>query len=223
MEFDEATRRIIGHGSLPSLEEVFAEVQSKKSCHSVMLGKKGIAAPIENSALLTTDANLSRPMNNQRRGDEKPRVWCDFYNKPWHTRETCWKIHGKPSNWKSSKPGERFHRPTPSANEADTNAGPFNKEQMDQLLMLLKSNPESGIPSSSLDQTGRNSCAFSCHSNSTLWIIDSGASDHMTSLLNAFLSYTPCYGNQKVQIADGRLSPIARKGSIKISETITFK
>ena len=105
-----------------------------------------------------------------------------FCNKPWHTRETCWKIHGKPLNWKSSKHGERFHRPTPSVNEADTNAGPFNKEQMDLLLRLLKSNPESGIPSSSLAQTGRNSCAFSCHSNSTLWIIDSGASDHMTNL-----------------------------------------
>ena len=198
VEFDEVRGEIIGRGSLPSLEEVFAEVQQEESSRSVMLRKKGITAPIENSALLIADANLSKSMNNQRRGDEKPRVWCDFYNKPQHTRETCWKIHGKPSNWKNSKPKERFHHPTPSANEADTNAGPFNKEQMDLLLRLLKSNPESGIPSNSLAQTGRNSCAFSCHSNSTLWIIDSGASDHMTSLSYAFHSYTPCYGNKKV-------------------------
>ena len=62
-------------------------------------------------------------------------------------------------------------------------------EQMDLLPRLLKSNPKSGIPSSSLAQTGRNSCAFLCHSNSTLWIIDSGASDHMTSLSDAFYEY----------------------------------
>ena len=94
---------------------------------------------------------------------------------------------------------------------------------MDLLLRLLKSNPGYGIPSSSLAQTSRNSYAFSCHSNSTLWIIDSGASNHMTSLSDAFHSYTPCYGNKKVRIADGRLSPIAGKGSIKISGTVTLK
>ena len=57
--------RIIGRGSLPSLEEVFTEVRREESRLSVMLGKKGIVAPIENSALLTADANRSRSMNNQ--------------------------------------------------------------------------------------------------------------------------------------------------------------
>ena len=23
-------------------------------------------------------------------------VWCTYYNKPRHTREKCWKLHGKP-------------------------------------------------------------------------------------------------------------------------------
>ena len=64
VEFDEVRGRIIGRGSLPSLEEVFAEVRQEESRRSVMLGKKGIAAPIENSALLTADANLSKSMNN---------------------------------------------------------------------------------------------------------------------------------------------------------------
>ena len=39
-----------------------------------MKWREGIAAPIENSALLTADANKSKSMNNQRRGNEKPRV-----------------------------------------------------------------------------------------------------------------------------------------------------
>ena len=25
---------------------------------------------------------------------EKP--WCDYCKRAWHTKETCWKIHGKP-------------------------------------------------------------------------------------------------------------------------------
>lgn len=26
--------------------------------------------------------------------------WCDHYNRQYRTRETCWKLHGKPANWK---------------------------------------------------------------------------------------------------------------------------
>ncbi|XP_031256086.1 uncharacterized protein LOC116114071 [Pistacia vera] len=45
----------------------------------------------------------------------------------------------------------------------------------------------------------------------------------MTSASQLFDSYIPCSGNQKVKIADGSLSPIAGKGSIKLSNTIELK
>lgn len=32
--------------------------------------------------------------------------WCDFCNKPRHTKEACWKLHAKTSNWKGKKPAE---------------------------------------------------------------------------------------------------------------------
>ena len=56
----------------------------------------------------------------------------------------------------------------------------------------------------------------------TPWIIDSGASDHMTDAHHLFSTYSPCVGNLKVKIADGVLLPIAGKGSIRISESITL-
>ncbi|XP_028102206.1 uncharacterized protein LOC114301453 [Camellia sinensis] len=115
-----------------------------------MLKKKGTGESIEISALIS-DAAANKAANYQRGFDNKPRVWCDFCNKPRHTRETCWKIHGKPVNWKSSKQGEK-NCGFPTANEADS--GPFNKEQIDQLLKLIKSNSSSGTPSVLLAQTG---------------------------------------------------------------------
>ena len=59
-------------------------------------------------------------------------------------------------------------------------------------------------------------------SQTTPWIIDSGASDHMTDAHHLFSTYSPCAGNLKVKIADGTLSPVAGKGSIRISESITL-
>lgn len=47
--------------------------------------------------------------------------------------------------------------------------------------------------------------------DTTLWIVDSGASDHMTDSHQHFTTYTPCASNLKVKIADGSLAPIAGK------------
>ena len=66
---------------------------------NVMLGKK-LSGAVENSTLLGTAAAASHNPNNQRCSDDKPRVWCDPCNKPRHTHETCWKLHGRPADWK---------------------------------------------------------------------------------------------------------------------------
>ena len=57
----------------------------------------------------------------------------------------------------------------------------------------------------------------------THWIVDSGASDHMTECHQLFSTYVPCAGNVKVKIVDDLLAFVAGKGSIKISESITLE
>lgn len=52
------------------------------------------------------------------------------------------------------------------------------------------------------------------------WVVDSGASDHMTGSPRQFTSYSPCSGNQKVRIANGSLSSVAGKGTIMLSKKI---
>ncbi|TYK26078.1 Retrovirus-related Pol polyprotein from transposon TNT 1-94 [Cucumis melo var. makuwa] len=46
------------------------------------------------------------------------------------------------------------------------------------------------------------------------WILDSGATDHLTGSSEQFISYTPCGGNEKIRIADGSLAQIVSKGQI---------
>ena len=225
VEFDEVRGRIIGRTPLPQISEVFAEVRREESRRHVMLGKKINGGAVESFALNVAEFSTNKATTYQRGPGEKPRVWCDHCNKPRHTRETCWKIHGKPANWQSSKPGERNNRSNPKANSTvnETELSPFNNEQMNHILKLLKSNFPSGIPSVSHAQTGSTPNALSCCFNSAPWIIDSGASDHMTSFSNLFNTYSPCSGNKKIRIADGSFSPITGKGLIKLSENIDLK
>ena len=88
---------------------------------------------------------------------------------------------------------------------------------MEHLQKLLKPNSVFGIPIGSVAQTGIDLSSLT----SAPWIIDSGASDHMTSFSNLFKSYSSCPGNQTIRIADGTFSPIA--GLIKISDTIELQ
>ncbi|TYK17784.1 putative mitochondrial protein [Cucumis melo var. makuwa] len=46
------------------------------------------------------------------------------------------------------------------------------------------------------------------------WILDSGATDHLTGSSVHFVSYIPCDGNETFRIANGSLAPIAGKGKI---------
>ena len=100
----------------------------------------------------------------------------------------------------------------------------FTKEQLSHLYKLFQS-PQFSNPSCSLAKKGNYFiAALSCKKSNPYcsWIIDSGATDHMTGSSKLFCSYNPCAGNKKIKIADGSLSAIAGIGSIVISPSLTL-
>ena len=52
------------------------------------------------------------------------------------------------------------------------------------------------------------------------WIIDSGASDHMTNLSTLFVSYDLLPGRDKITLADGSLASISGKGTVKAIDSL---
>ena len=40
--------------------------------------------------------SIPRKDYNSKAGDEKDKLWCDYYNHPRHTKDTCWSLHGRP-------------------------------------------------------------------------------------------------------------------------------
>ena len=111
---DEVQGRILGRILLPSIWEVFSEVQREKCRH-----------------------NNSPSQAQQNKKREK--VWCDHYHKPRYTRETCWDLHEKPPSWKprnfsqSNCDSKTFHSTIEeNGNTTTTTMTPsFNKEQLE--------------------------------------------------------------------------------------------
>ena len=50
----------------------------------------------------------------------------------------------------------------------------------------------------------------------TAWILDSGATDHMTPIADVFTSYTTCPTNKNVQTADGTLLAVSGIGTLNL-------
>ncbi|RVW69716.1 Retrovirus-related Pol polyprotein from transposon RE1 [Vitis vinifera] len=55
------------------------------------------------------------------------------------------------------------------------------------------------------------------------WIIDSSATDHMTSKSQLFHTYTPSLSNKKIAVANGSLATVAGFGDIYITPTLILK
>ncbi|XP_073222557.1 uncharacterized protein [Cicer arietinum] len=211
---DEVRGRILGKFSLLSLREAFSEVIREEARQGVMMGKTPFVGEVESSSQVTKNEDEKRDGKKQ---------WWEHCKRSWHTRDTCWKLHGKPLNWKK-KEGNEGHALQASTSDQEkqspSSPSPFTKEQLDQLYKLLKSQ----TPSCFIAQRDNfpNTSLLSVTPNHT-WIIDSDATNHMIGESSLFSSYSPCAGNHKIKIADGSLSAIAWKDYVILSPVLTLK
>lgn len=128
-KIDEVRRRIISKKKIPLIDRVFSKIEEKRDTQG-HAWKTCTRGPIENSTLATAnaDANANKIIANQRMADDNFFVWCDYCDKPQQTRETCWKLYGKPPTWKSSKPGDKTNQVVHAANEIEKSI--FSNEHM---------------------------------------------------------------------------------------------
>ena len=60
-------------------------------------------------------------------------------------------------------------------------------------------------------------------SHNDVWIVDSGASDHMTGKKSLLEEYSPYKGNLTVKIADVSFSKVEGVGSIYLADKLVLK
>ncbi|GAV89710.1 UBN2_3 domain-containing protein, partial [Cephalotus follicularis] len=193
-ELDEVRGRILSIKPLPSVREVFSEVRREESRGKVMLGLGTTTlTSTESSALVTNRGqNFS---NIQQWRNNKP--WCEHCRQTGHTKDSCWKLHGKPTDWKPRTPQERDNRGNCATAEtltlSPTEHSPFNKDQMDLLQKLLQESVQSALNPkvASTTQKGKLPTVFCARrGNIEQWIVDSEASDHMTGDSSLFSTST---------------------------------
>lgn len=75
---------------------------------------------------------------NSHQHTQNGRLWCEKCKKPNYSIDTCWRIHGKPVDLKSSKEHRANATAAASSQDLHVPPQPFTQEQLDVLHRRLK-------------------------------------------------------------------------------------
>ncbi|RDX81124.1 hypothetical protein CR513_38237, partial [Mucuna pruriens] len=152
-----------------------------------------------------------------------------------HTKDICYKRYGKEkvlermggnkgstkmwvNQTTSNKENEVEH---PSTSQLDQDIQAFSKEEMDWLRALLNSTSKP-LGSCGLTMNGKSSFNISGSVPQSIWILDSGATDHMTPFPSHFTSYLKVPKRQLITIANGDHVPIVGFDNIQLHSSLSL-
>lgn len=163
---------------------------------------------------------------------------CTYCKKP-HTREKCWKLHGKPSNFQIPKQSEQTTKNGPTKGQRQSHVtrmqpgeettsfldqAQFNREEIEKLNIFgnfRNFRKPASFGTCSLAFSSNRSQSFPLNvlnmPTSGSWIIDFGATNHITTSSHHFVSYSPCPINKKISTVDGTLIIVVGQGDVVIN------
>ncbi|CAN1240915.1 Retrovirus-related Pol polyprotein from transposon RE2 [Linum perenne] len=228
---DDARSRIMSTKPFPPLKEAFAEIRREEYRRQLMITDS--KTPEESLAMKAQEVKATALVAQNGKSTSTEEIpFCDHCKKQWHTKEKCWKLVGKPADWKprSERRGKAAYSasatPTTAANSEPAK---FSKDQLDLLQQMFKQFSSSGSSKGSsnisglLATQGNPRTAYaSNHMENQYWILDSGANAHMTSNASLLVNLKP-QQQSRVRIADGSYAAVQGIGEAIISQNLVLK
>ncbi|KAJ9680649.1 hypothetical protein PVL29_019846 [Vitis rotundifolia] len=175
--------QILGSSSVPSLDNVFACLLRISSTQTL---------PSDNTSdsfVLISQTNSHGGRSGNRGRGQRPH--CTYYNKLGHTHDQCYQLHGWPP--RTTHVAQSFDPQPPSSSTS-------------QDISLIDSGYDQAIKSASvasIAQTGNSSTCLTHTSSLGPWILDSGASDHISGNKDLFSSITTTSALPTITLTNG--------------------
>ncbi|XP_020271826.1 uncharacterized protein LOC109846996 [Asparagus officinalis] len=96
-DLDEVRGRLLGTKLIVPIDRKRVMLKNASTIISTPEDAALVVHQPKNTTLVTHQPE-NRSDQHQRHG-KKNSVWCEHCQRPYHTKATCWKLHGKPANW----------------------------------------------------------------------------------------------------------------------------
>ncbi|KAJ8763577.1 hypothetical protein K2173_002460 [Erythroxylum novogranatense] len=135
---------------LKDLKYVGCSVQQEESRRNVMLH----TPIVEKAGLVASSTEKAKPANTS---SNKDHLHCDYCGKSRHTRETCWKLHGRPNQSRGKRGGSMVRGQAHLADGIEVSetslAGGLSNEELEALRRFSQRDSASTLGASNLAKT----------------------------------------------------------------------
>ncbi|KAJ9699454.1 hypothetical protein PVL29_008172 [Vitis rotundifolia] len=174
---------ILGSSSVPPLDDMFARLLHISSTQTLPSNNTS------DSSMLVSQTNSRGGRSGNRGRGQRPH--CTYCNKLGHTRDRCYQLHGRPPHIAHVAQSSDPQPPQPPSSSTS------------QGIFLTDSEYDQATKSASVAQTGNASACLTHTSSLGPWILDSGASDHISGNKDFFSSITTTSALPTVTLANG--------------------
>ena len=208
--------QILTGSIVPTLEDISARLLRISTTPAAPPNIEASAFAVQNS--------------NQKWKGNRYKVHCTYCDKPGHTRETCWKLHGKPSQNQSAGTGR------PAAHMVQSNGAgilplpgtssnciTLTGSEYEEYAQFQAAKQQAQQQSSSLQHSSTSIACLSQSSTGTPWILDSGASDHISGNETLFSTLIPTLDSSTVTLANGSETTVKGIGTVQLIPSITLQ
>ena len=198
IEFDNIREQILNGSTIPTFDDIFARLLRHASTTT-----RFQPSEVSNETSVMLAPSHPRGDSQSIRGGHRGRghqPHCTYCNRLGHIRDRCYQLHGRPhctahiaQSSESPPPPAKDQPPPPSQGVTLT---PGESEEFLRLTHAAKSTSIASVA-----QTG-NVSAYLAHSLGP-WILDSGASDHLSDNKDIFSSLTITSPLPTITLANG--------------------
>ena len=240
-EYDDIRRQALRcKDGLPKLADLVKELQEEES-HFLLHGRPPMETTRDSCALLTpmTSSGILGQTPSASKGSSSADIVCSHCRRVGYTRDRCFKLHPELVRKKktSSKAlltqaDSSISVPSSSATSSKADGSVTTMEQLQVDFAHLNAQ----LSTMTAMQTSSSTSFFGAFSSSssdlwycgqmalssplvsdTTWVLDSGATEHMTPFNSRFVSYQRHLGGRTVFTAAGTRLPVAGIGAVHVA------